>query len=285
MNLAGTSANRHAPPYALVVEDDANLRAQLIDLLAGAGYRTIGANSVGDALERVSANPPVRVVVSDIHLPDGNAIVFLRRLGDILLPPAMPKTLLITGKPTLETAIQAVGLQVVAYIPKPIHPAVLLATVARAWGLASDHRADTDHHGESDRHGEEAIPERLRPSHVADFEPEFQSLLARLQQEIAKRKQNKRRLHSIEFSDPEWDMLLELMLVHMRQTPLTVTSLCLSARVPATTALRRLENLVKTGFVERHVDPTDRRRVLVRLTAKGVRAMTQYFRRGESAVA
>ena len=259
------------------------MRAQLIDLLAGAGYPTIGANSVGDALERVSANPPVRVVVSDIHLPDGNAIGFLRRLGEVLLPPAMPKTLLITGKPTLETAIQAVGLQVVAYIPKPIHPTGLLATVARAWDLAADHRADTDRHGKRDPHGEEAIPERLRPTHVSDFDPEFQSLLARLQQAIARRKERKRRLHSIEFKGPEWDMLLELMLFHMRQTPLTVTSLVLAAGVPATTALRRLEHLVRIGFVERHVDPTDRRRILVRLTVRGVSAMTQYIRRAESA--
>ena len=278
-------ATGESAPYVLVVEDDAVQLAQLVDLLTGAGYRTVGAGSAQHALERVSADPPVRVVISDVHLPDGNAIGFLRRLGEILPPAAMPKALLITGKPTLETAIQAIGLQVVDYVPKPFHPGGLLVTVARAWELAAGQPMPPDREGGGYSVGGDATPDGMLPGEVAEFDPEFRTLLARLQQVISGRKERKRHLQSIEFKDPAWDMLLELMLAHMRQTPLTVTSLCLAAGVPATTALRRLEDLVRTGFVERHADPVDRRRILVRLTIKGVSAMTQYLKRTASAVA
>ena len=79
------------------------------------------------------------------------------------------------------------------------------------------------------------------------------------------------------FADPAWDMLLALFGAELEQRRVSVGSLCNRARVPATTALRWIDVLLKHGLVEKRNDPLDRRRVHVSLTADGSVAMGQYF--------
>lgn len=80
------------------------------------------------------------------------------------------------------------------------------------------------------------------------------------------------------FTDPGWDMLLDLMSARLAKRPVPVSSACVAAGVPATTALRWVDQLAKTGFVQRRPDPTDRRRVLLELTEDGCRRMEVYLR-------
>lgn len=80
------------------------------------------------------------------------------------------------------------------------------------------------------------------------------------------------------FTDPGWDMLLDLMSARLAKRPVPVTSACASAGVPATTALRWVDQLTLSGFVRRLPDPTDRRRVLLELTDDGCRRMEVYLR-------
>ena len=79
------------------------------------------------------------------------------------------------------------------------------------------------------------------------------------------------------FSDPAWDMLLDLMYARLHGKQISVSSLCIAARVPATTALRRIGDLVDTGLVARNKDPRDGRRVFIELTAEGYDAMMSYL--------
>lgn len=68
------------------------------------------------------------------------------------------------------------------------------------------------------------------------------------------------------FSDPCWDMLLDLMEARLQDKKVSVSSLCIASGVPQTTALRRIEDLIGAGLIDRKDDPTDRRRVFVCLT-------------------
>jgi DNA-binding MarR family transcriptional regulator len=79
------------------------------------------------------------------------------------------------------------------------------------------------------------------------------------------------------FSDPAWDMLLDLTAARAEHKRVSVTSLCLASAVPSTTALRWIAELVDIGLVERTADTTDRRRAFVALTDRGADAMARYF--------
>lgn len=79
------------------------------------------------------------------------------------------------------------------------------------------------------------------------------------------------------FADPAWDMLLELYAAKLGQRRMSVSSLCVGAAVPATTALRWLQTLEKKGLVVRTADPYDGRRVFVSLSETAVEGMAAYF--------
>ena len=80
------------------------------------------------------------------------------------------------------------------------------------------------------------------------------------------------------FADPAWDMLLDLLQAEIRQLRVPVSSLCIAAAVPATTALRWLKMLVTQGLFIRRADPHDGRRVFVELAPDTSLAMRRYFR-------
>lgn len=78
--------------------------------------------------------------------------------------------------------------------------------------------------------------------------------------------------------DAAWSMLLDLYQTHLQHSRLYVSALCYSssARSP-TTALRRLEEMIKSGLIARQEDTQDSRRIYVLLTAKGLEAVQSYL--------
>lgn len=79
------------------------------------------------------------------------------------------------------------------------------------------------------------------------------------------------------FADPAWDMLLDLLQAEIAQLRVPVSSLCIAAAVPATTALRWLKSMVGEGIFIRRADPHDGRRVFVELAPEASSAMRRYF--------
>jgi PleD family two-component response regulator len=54
----------------LVVDDTLSVRAALVDLLQRQKYQVFDAGSGTDALKILSANPQIRLVITDFHMPD-----------------------------------------------------------------------------------------------------------------------------------------------------------------------------------------------------------------------
>lgn len=78
------------------------------------------------------------------------------------------------------------------------------------------------------------------------------------------------------FADPAWDMLLDLFAAALERRRVSVSSLCIAAAVPPTTALRWIGTLHEAGLFDRHADPADRRRAYIGLSAKGLEGMRCY---------
>jgi hypothetical protein len=80
------------------------------------------------------------------------------------------------------------------------------------------------------------------------------------------------------FADPAWDMLLDLMAAKLEGQQVAVSSLCIAAAVPATTALRWIKALVDRGLFLRVGDPQDGRRIHIELADEAASALDAYLR-------
>lgn len=112
----------------LVVDDDAALAKTLRRLLESAGYEVTLAPNGGVAVEAITRRS-FDVILSDIEMPHMTGVELLKviRTYDLDVP-----VILMTGVPSIETAIDAVSLGALQYLPKPTDNAVLLKALERA---------------------------------------------------------------------------------------------------------------------------------------------------------
>jgi DNA-binding NtrC family response regulator len=116
-------------PLVLVVDDDVALCQTLRDLFWERGFRVGIAHDIQTANERLR-DSVVRVVLVDLHLPDGNGLELLRSVRQIASP---ARTVVITGQKTGPGAsweqLRQEGGDAICY--KPFNLDELLATVGR----------------------------------------------------------------------------------------------------------------------------------------------------------
>jgi EAL domain-containing protein (putative c-di-GMP-specific phosphodiesterase class I) len=112
----------------LVVDDDALLARALQSTLKRAGFEVIVADSGATAVQLIMSRP-FDVIVTDIQMPQMSGMELLRvvRAYDLDVP-----VILMTGEPSVETAIEAVSLGALQYLPKPTPNDVLIKAVERA---------------------------------------------------------------------------------------------------------------------------------------------------------
>src|SRR5581483_11583033 len=124
----------------LIVDDEMLVAKALARLLEGAGY-DVELRSDGEAAVQALGSAAFDVVISDIRLPTISGVQLLEmiRAYDLDIP-----VILITGLPSVETAIAAVELGALQYLTKPIQKEVLLQAVGRAANLHAMARAKRD---------------------------------------------------------------------------------------------------------------------------------------------
>ena len=96
---------------------------------------------------------------------------------------------------------------------------------------------------------------------------------ARIRAHIKARRLRDRFFPSELLADPGWDMMLDLAAARMEDRPVSVSSLCIAANVPTTTALRWIKNLCDAGIFQRSSDPGDARRAFIGLSPPSAEAM------------
>lgn len=123
----------HPPhrPRLLIVEDDDALRSVLQRRLETT-FDTIAIGDGGAAAE-VLVNQTFDAILSDIHLPGMSGVELLRlvRTYDLDVP-----VILMTGQPSVETAVAALELGALTYLQKPFSHEQLETTLVRAGKLA-----------------------------------------------------------------------------------------------------------------------------------------------------
>jgi PAS domain S-box-containing protein len=111
----------------LVIEDDADTRANLCDILELDDFQVETAGTAAKALDRTDWDQ-VLAIILDRKLPDGTADELLPRLRRLAPDAAV---MIVTGYADLQGAIAALRAGAADYILKPINPEALRASLAR----------------------------------------------------------------------------------------------------------------------------------------------------------
>jgi PAS domain S-box-containing protein len=127
-----SSTAKTAALSVLLVEDDADARANLSDILELDGHTVTAVGSLAAARKTTFGNDPAAspydVVILDRKLPDGNADEILPELVRL-----WPKSeiIVVTGFAELDSTIAAFRFGVADYILKPINPDALRQSLGR----------------------------------------------------------------------------------------------------------------------------------------------------------
>ena len=99
----------------LFADDDAVVREGLSELLRRSGFAVTGVGSGAEALAQLQQTE-FDALISDIHMPGNSGLELITHVPQVAA--GLPVVLL-TGRPTVETAARSVRLSVIAYLTKP----------------------------------------------------------------------------------------------------------------------------------------------------------------------
>jgi CheY-like chemotaxis protein/predicted transcriptional regulator len=242
----------------LVVDDDAAIVDQLVECFRLSGISCASATDPIDALRMLHEGLNPAVVLTDLRMPDLDGLGLASRL--VQLPHGhRPEIIFVSGHANLQDAIEAMQLGARDLLLKPVDREKLLTSI----------RADKSGPAPASRR-------RLQPSAVDSLQDD------KIKVEVLEMLREMRRVRSKYlpeelFSDPCWDVLLDLYEARLSSTQVSVTALGATSGVPMSTALRRIGELQQHGLVERVGDSEDKRRSIVSLTRQGLQALDNFF--------
>ena len=126
--------------HVLVVDDEADIRALIQEILTDEGYKVTVA---ADAVQARSARAETKfdLILLDIWMPDTDGITLLREWsddGDLSCP-----VVIMSGHGTVDTAVEATRLGAFDFVEKPLSLAKLLRTVEAALESATRQAGDS----------------------------------------------------------------------------------------------------------------------------------------------
>lgn len=113
----------------LIADDEPNIRRVLEAVLSKEGYQVIAAENAKRALDAVSSNTSIDVLVSDLIMPDMNGVELLEAARQI--NPSI-SVIMITAHGTIKSAVDAMRLGAFDYITKPFDMDELKVVVKKA---------------------------------------------------------------------------------------------------------------------------------------------------------
>ena len=289
----------HSVAPVFVAGSSPAARRRALALVEAAGLRTPGAVSIGEAVERLAQRVRTGAVWIELDQDDGALLDALLERVDRGAVEGEYRAIVSAVPAMIDTvAARLSGGQVELLIEQGDEgarvAALALATTqvgrgARLSDVAADNSAArlrqlTDEVGRI-----AATLERLSggPAALAPMAPVAPRLevndpppaiaLETVRAVIRARRLRSRFFAEDLFADPAWDMLLDLTQAEIAQVRVPVSSLCIAAAVPATTALRWIKRLTDTGLLVRGADPHDGRRVFVEMAQATSVAMRHYF--------
>ncbi|WP_051504405.1 hypothetical protein [Sphingomonas jaspsi] len=278
------------PPVLVIASSDRALN-HATGVIGAAGWRTVPV-AVADAADRLALQGSASAVW--IEVDADKAPAFEELVGNTLLESRFP--VIVSAPATaIDPIVAAIGNRAVELLVEP-DPVERVATLS----LVTAQRS-----GQATVHDVSAEPSAVRLRQLSDEVGRIAATLARLSsgpgsstvelptpasggsdakvsgeqvRAVIRARRLRARFFDAElFADPAWDMLLDLFQAEIAQHRVPVSSLCIAAAVPPTTALRWIKTMTDSGLFRRRADPHDGRRVFVELAPAASGAMRSYF--------
>lgn len=281
-------------PSVLIFGDNPVARADAAAAVAGVGARLIGEGTLAEALGRLNRQAAVDSVIFELDANSGSEADRLIEWANQAARTGASSAILSIPTALIDRAMARIEDPNVILLCEP-----KMSDRVAALGLALGERRNRLHEG-----GIETEAERLR--RLSEEVARVAAALAQMSHASASAAQQAIRpvprataeapidAHAVRgmirlrrmrgqffsealFADPAWDMLLDLMAARLERTAVAVSSLCIAAAVPATTALRWIRTLTEHGLFVRRADPDDGRRVFIELSDEAADSMTAFF--------
>ena len=267
MDRPETTAQDERSLDVLVVDDDQEAVEELVEYLSKANLHCRPAADGWAALQVLADGYRPQVVVTDLRMPELSGMEFAERLSQ-LGEGERPEIIFVSGNAGFDDAVQAIRLGARDMLTKPIDGPRLVRAVKSA------------QHARQMRLRAKDVPPPAAPAGKAKA-AEDGGPVARKRAALSELK-TMRRLRSQYFpaelfSDPCWEMLLDLYDAALVGAEVTVTSLGAASGVPQTTALRRMETLQAHHLIVRTEDKADKRRTIIKLSDAGMQAVENFF--------
>jgi signal transduction histidine kinase len=112
----------------LIVDDDANIREGVSDILDASGYETAQAASGAEAVAQIKKSN-FDVILMDYNLTDGTGIDAIKQIRALN---ADSQILMITGNASLDAAVRAIQESVDDFLQKPVNPDTLKRAISKS---------------------------------------------------------------------------------------------------------------------------------------------------------
>jgi CheY-like chemotaxis protein len=121
-------ARPQGPGRVLIIDDEPDVRELFQDILKGAGFDAVVAESGAEGLAVLRSDPQIRVVLLDLLMPEMDGWRFRHHQLSHPQFAAIP-TVIVTGAPLASAAHEQ--LQAAAYLSKPVPREQLIGAVAK----------------------------------------------------------------------------------------------------------------------------------------------------------
>ncbi|WP_263261215.1 response regulator [Pseudomonas sp. RIT-PI-S] len=122
-----------APLRALVVDDDADSRELLAEILLLQGIDTCTASNARAAFDLLMSDRSLGLLITDLRMAPASGLDLIRQVRDSERA-ALP-IIIMSGDAGVKDAIEAMHLSVVDFLLKPIDPSRLLQLASRELGI------------------------------------------------------------------------------------------------------------------------------------------------------